>query len=88
MGAGGQAGGFANLLGLSDRRLKKDIEKVGELPNGLSWYKWNWNGLLGLAGEAYGVIADEVKAVMPSAVIRQGNGFDAVNYGEVLNVQL
>jgi|GEM_PF-1953572 len=88
MGAGGQAGGFANLLGFSDRRLKKDIEKVGELPNGLNWYKWTWNGLLGLAGEAYGVIADEVKAVMPSAVIRQDNGFDAVNYGEVLNVQL
>tara|TARA_Y100001973_G_scaffold106582_1_gene185495 strand:+ start:7679 stop:8929 length:1251 start_codon:yes stop_codon:yes gene_type:complete len=88
LGAAGNAGGFASLLGFSDRRLKKEIEKVGELPNGLSWYKWKWNGLLGLTGAAYGVIADEVKAAMPSAVIRQDNGFDAVNYGEVLNVQL
>lgn len=98
-GTVGQANAISNLIGqgsqaatmammMSDRRLKKDIKKVGELPNGLSWYKWKWNGLLGYAGESYGVIADEVKAVMPSAVIRQDNGFDAVNYGEVLNVQL
>ncbi|ANJ65524.1 putative ejection protein [Pseudoalteromonas virus vB_PspP-H6/1] len=80
--SGMQAAGMA----MSDRRLKKNIVKVDELPNGLSWYKWEWNGLLDLAGEAYGVIADEVKAIMPKAVVRQDNGYDAVNYSEVLNV--
>ncbi len=67
-------------FGMSDRRLKTNIKQVGSLPNGLNVYTYHyiWGG-----DEQLGVMADEVKKVMPHAVINIG-GYDAVNYGAIL----
>jgi Chaperone of endosialidase len=64
----------------SDRRLKKNIQKIGQLKNGLSVYTFNyiWDSAL-----TVGVMADEVKKVKPKAVINI-NGFDLVDYSEIL----
>ena len=73
--AGGSGLGGSILAGLgsffSDRKLKDNITKIGE-ENGFNKYKWVWNDLankLGLFGEAFGVMADEVEKVNPEAVI-------------------
>jgi len=80
----GQQAGFSNLGGLaglvmqgystfSDRRLKENIEKVGE-KDGLNWYSWTWNDKakdLGLEGEGEGFLADEVELLYPHLVIEK-----------------
>lgn len=62
----------------SDRRLKRNIKKIGVLPNGVNLYRWTY-----IWGEkAVGVMADEVKKIKPSAV-RNVGGYDMVDYAEV-----
>jgi len=82
--SGGFLGGLMNLGGTlgsaaikySDRRLKTNIEKIGEMANGLALYAYDY-----IWGEHdIGVMADEVEKVMPEAVITMPNGFKAVNY--------
>ncbi|MFA4974365.1 MAG: tail fiber domain-containing protein [bacterium] len=70
------------LLGWSDRRLKKDIRKIGELENGLGVYmfKYLWSDAL-----RTGLMADEVARVKPEAVHNVG-GFFAVDYAKALGV--
>lgn len=92
-GGGASPGGFdyagLGLQGLSaagnaytafsDRRLKKDIARVGKLPNGLPVYafRYVWDD----EGERrVGVMSDEVRVIAPWA-IRTFGGFDAVDYG-------
>ena len=64
----------------SDRRLKRNIHKIGQLENGLNVYTFNyiWDSAL-----TVGVMADEVRKVKPEAVINI-NGFDLVDYSEIL----
>ena len=66
---------------MSDRRLKTNIEKIGQLANGLFVYAFNyiWGG-----PEQIGVMSDEVRMIMPHAVIVHPSGYDMVNYSEVL----
>lgn len=79
--AGGATGGLAALFG-SDRRLKTGIVKVGERPDGLGVYQWNyvWGG-----PRVTGVMADEVRAIYPDAVVRV-QGFDMVDYTKLGDV--
>lgn len=65
--------GSAALMG-SDRRLKTGIEKIGELPDGLGWYRWTY--LWGEPGE--GVMADEVAQLRPWALGPVIEGFATV----------
>jgi hypothetical protein len=78
LGALAQAGATAYA---SDRRLKENIRKIGQLANGLFVYLFNykWN-----KEEQIGVMSDEVRAIMPHAVVVMPNGYDAVIYDEVL----
>lgn len=65
----------------SDRRLKTNIEFIGE-ENGIRKYKWTWNKLasaLGLRGKGHGVMADEVETINPGAVSMR-DGFKFVDY--------
>ncbi len=64
----------------SDRRLKRNIHKIGQLENGLNVYTFNyiWDSAL-----TVGVMADEVRKVKPEAVINI-NGFDLVDYSKIL----
>lgn len=68
----------------SDRRLKKNITKMGTLKSGLNIYKWDWKeGAKELGADmnhTIGVIAQEVKELFPKAVVKMDNGYYAVNY--------
>lgn len=78
--AGSGLGGWASSgFKFSDRRLKTDIEQVGTFKGlGVYLYRYVWGGPLQI-----GVMADEVRRLMPDAVKRVG-GFDMVNYAKVL----
>ena len=61
-------------------RSKHDIYLLGRLENGLGFYRFSYNG----SDKAYvGVIAQEVQAVMPSAVVRGRDGYLRVFYYEL-----
>ena len=64
----------------SDIRLKHNITLLGRLANGLGFYRFSYNG----SDNAYvGVMAQEVQAVMPDAVMRGGDGYLRVSYGRL-----
>lgn len=69
----------AQLFGFSDARLKEDIEKVGELNDGLGVYSYRFKGE---PRHQIGLIAQEVEERYPDAV-REFGGMKAVNYGAV-----
>jgi len=76
--------GLDNLAG-SDIRIKENIEKIGELPNGLGLYEFEYkpefkNHPLCGQGRFRGVMAHEVAQRNPKAVVPMGNGYNAVNY--------
>lgn len=73
--------GSAGIMGmmLSDRRVKRNIRRVGTFPNGLPVYTYRYMGEPGNVVHI-GFMADEVRKKNPAAVIRGGDGFDRVNY--------
>ena len=75
--AGGAMSG-AGMMGsyFSDRRLKRNIERIGTTPGGYPWYRFEY--LWGEPGE--GVMADEVP---PEWVIQHPSGYAMVDYGKV-----
>ena len=61
-------------------RLKHDIVLLGHLDNGLGFYRFAYNG----SDKAYvGVIAQEVRTVMPQAVARGRDGYLRVFYDRI-----
>jgi hypothetical protein len=75
IGAAGQVGA---TVAMSDARLKENVEKVGELPDGLGVYRWNF---LWGPERFEGVMADEVARLRPWALGPQWHGYLTVNYG-------
>jgi hypothetical protein len=81
----GQIGNFATGIGTllaSDKRLKANIQKVGETAGGTNLYTWDWNATgRAIAGDqpTYGVIAQEV----PDAAVMGADGFLRVDYARV-----
>ena len=74
-GGGGFRGGGGGRR--SDINLKHDIVLLGRLDNGIGFYRFAYNG----SERAYvGVMAQEVQAVMPSAVERGRDGYLRVYY--------
>lgn len=72
-GGGGRGGGGRR----SDMRLKHDIVLLGRLEDGLGYYRFVYNG----GHTAYvGVMAQEVRTVMPEAVTRGPDGYMRVSY--------
>ena len=70
----------------SDVRLKDNIEKIGDLENGLGFYKWEWNNsakALGVSSPNFGVLAQEVKEIIPNAVIKDRTGYYKVDYNSI-----
>jgi hypothetical protein len=77
-GGGGFRGGGGGRR--SDAALKHDITLLGHLDNGLGFYRFSYNG----SDRAYvGVIAQEVRAVMPEAVVRGADGYLRVFYDKL-----
>jgi hypothetical protein len=62
---------------LSDARLKRNVVRVGKLDNRVVLYRFNY---LDSSDVYVGVIAQEVLAVVPEAVIIGEDGFMRVNY--------
>jgi hypothetical protein len=71
----------------SDKRLKTNLTNLGQLKSGLNIYKWEWRKGADKLGadmnHTIGVIAQEVKELFPSAVVRMDNGYYAVKYSEI-----
>jgi len=69
---GGQAAG---MFMMSDRRLKRNVRKIGETPSGVNVYAFDY-----VWGEsAIGVMADEV----PHAAVMTPSGYYAVDYARI-----
>ena len=83
MGLGG-----AGIMAACDVRMKENINRIGTLPNGLPFYQFEYkpefkNHPLAGHGTHTGVMAQEVEAMYPNAVITLDNGYKAVDYGQL-----
>jgi len=67
-------------LFFSDRRMKKEVERVGKLPSGPNVYSFKYRGAKG--PKQLGLIAQDVRKHAPEAVTNVG-GRLAVDYGKV-----
>jgi len=72
----GLGGSALGALRWSDRRLKRNIVRIGTAGNGLPIYRWIY--LWGAPG--VGFMADEVARVRPEAVAFGPDGYAMVNY--------
>lgn len=66
----------ADTAGKSDRRLKKNITKIGESNRGLNIYSFEYKDSLDGEGLFQGVMSDEV----PQEAVTSVDGYDRVNY--------
>tara|TARA_R100001163_G_C4998798_1_gene148715 strand:+ start:24 stop:869 length:846 start_codon:yes stop_codon:yes gene_type:complete len=66
----------------SDRKLKKNINKIGESPSGLNIYSFEYKNSLRGKGLFQGVMSDEI----PQEAVSSINGYDHVNY-DMLDVE-
>lgn len=67
----------------SDRGLKQRIERVGTHPRGYGLYLFDYRPEFRDEhghGRQFGVMADEVEALVPEAVSRDARGYLAVDY--------
>ena len=79
-GRGGGGGGGGGGGRRSDINVKHDIALLGRLDNGLGFYRYSYIG----SDKAYvGVMAQEVQAVMPEAVVRGRDGYLRVFYDKL-----
>ena len=79
--------GAAGIMA-SDIRMKENIKHIAWLPNGLPVYTYEYKNEFKdhpLAGHGThtGVMAQEVEAMYPNAVITIDNGYKAVDYGQL-----
>ena len=64
----------------SDIELKHDVVRLGSLADGIGLYRFQYNW----SDQVYvGVIAQEVAAVRPDAVLRGGDGYLRVDYARL-----
>lgn len=70
-------GSLGSAALLSDRRLKRDIKRVGQTSSGIPTYTFRYNN--DDEQTYFGVMADEV-AHIPGARVLMDNGFYGVNY--------
>ena len=64
----------------SDRRLKKNIEKIGESPSGLNIYSFEYIDNINGKGVYQGVMSDEIPS---KAVVNHNDGYDRVDYSKL-----
>lgn len=76
---GGMISGVGSLIGgaVSDRRLKKNIEKIGISPSGINIYSFEYKDKQFGDGVWQGVMSDELPE---NVIIKHYDGFDRVNY--------
>lgn len=67
----------------SDRRVKENVVRIGEHPLGVGLYLFDYKAKYRDScghGRQFGVMADEVEAVMPRAVSMHPLGYKTVDY--------
>jgi hypothetical protein len=71
---------YGNLIVVSDVRLKRDIVPLARLDSGLGLYRYRytWSDQLYV-----GVMAQEVEAVRPDAIVHARDGYLRVDYGRL-----
>lgn len=78
---GGIASGIGSIAGgvisASDRKLKKNIKKIGVSPSGINIYSFEYIDTKFGTGTWQGVMSDEITN---DAVIKHEDGYDMVNY--------
>tara|TARA_R110000787_G_scaffold270842_1_gene377893 strand:+ start:758 stop:1606 length:849 start_codon:yes stop_codon:yes gene_type:complete len=72
---GGVVGGAGAAIG-SDRKLKKNINKIGESPSGLNIYSFEYKNPINGSGLFQGVMSDEI----PQEAVGTRDGYDTVDY--------
>ena len=71
------AGIGSSIMGAaSDRKLKKNISKIGKSASGLNIYSFEYKNPIHGKGLFQGVMSDEI----PQEAVVPMNGYDAVNY--------
>lgn len=82
---GSTLGGLFNLgsaaMMASDRRLKRDVRRIGRHASGVGVYAYRYLWDRPGAPERVGVMAQELQAVRPDLVFTGPDGFLSVNYG-------
>lgn len=78
--AASQIAQIGSMFKMSDRRLKRDIHRLGERPDGLGvyLYRYLWSPLWQV-----GVMAQEALKIAPQAVARHPSGFLMVDYSKL-----
>ena len=82
-GSGGDGGVTPGMTMPSDRAIKENIVRIGTHPLGVGLYLFDYNAQyrrFGRTARNFGVMADEVEAVLPEAVGIHANGYKMVNY--------
>lgn len=82
-GLGGQLG--SALIQRSDRRVKKDIKKIGSA-KGHSLYEYRFKGDSPDAPKEIGVMAQDVEKIRPEAVVKNRDGVKMVKYGQLFGL--
>lgn len=80
---GGIFGLGGKLIGLSDERAKKDIEKRGEI-DGMGLYAFRYKGQDDNTPKTIGLMAQEVKRKRPEAIVNRPDGLMSVDYEKAL----
>ena len=73
----------------SDKRFKDDLNKIcntKNIINGLTGYSFKWNEASGREGNDLGIIAQDVKEVLPEIVQEREDGYLAVDYPKLIPV--
>ena len=73
-------GNGSGVAEASDRRLKKNIVRVGTHPLGFGLYEFSY---VGRVARHTGVMAQEVLQIAPHAVVCGADGFYRVDYGAI-----
>jgi hypothetical protein len=82
-GGGSSWGGYSGGPSISDRRLKTNIEKVGEATDGLGIYEWEYK-FDPSNTRCRGVMADEVEKLRPWAFVPNFRGeYAGVDYAKL-----
>lgn len=76
----GSIGSVGGAIAMSDRALKENVARVGTLASGLATYAFNY---IGDTVRRFGVMAQDVLAVRPDAVVPVTGGYMAVDYRKV-----
>lgn len=75
------AGALLSLFAMSDERLKRDKVLLGVLPSGIQVWSYRF---VGETKRKIGVMAQQVRDILPNAVIEGADGWLRVDYSQVL----